>query len=109
MPFTGASFDGAPGVGFASDEIGGDDGLVSRSISAGFAYPRSHGKKVEDSQSESQPEPWAAGVVSSEEKCVRRRSWFCVAIFLTKRLTCTRNDCGMLVEEVESVNGEFEA
>lgn len=57
-------------------------GELSRSIRAGFAWPLSQGRKVEVSQSVSQPLPWAVGVGGREEKCERRRSWFWVAMVL---------------------------
>lgn len=67
-------------MGFASGEVGGDDGWASKSIRAGFAWPRSQGRKEALSHSESHPLPCAAGVVSREAKWLRRRSWFWVAI-----------------------------
>ena len=50
------------------------------------------------SQSESQPEPCAVAVVSREEKCVRRRSWFCVAIVDELELYKLRINAEKLVE-----------
>lgn len=67
---------GAPGVGFASAETGGEEGEASRSMRAGLGSPRSQGRKLRACQRESQPEVCEVEVFSSEEKWVRRRSWF---------------------------------